>query len=225
MLKGITLQVNAGEMVAVMGASGSGKSTLLHIIGLLDQPSSGVYRLEGREVHRLSRKERAYVRNQKIGFVFQQFNLLPRATVLQNVELPLLYAGVPATRRRERAFFLLERMGLKDFAHHRPVQLSGGQQQRVAIARALVNQPVLLLADEPTGQLDSRTGLEVMALFQELHQEMGVTIILVTHDQTISRFCQRIVYLQDGLIRGEGKVTEPRRAKEELAATQRSGEE
>lgn len=215
-LKGINLTVPAGEMMSIMGASGSGKSTLLHIIGCLDRPTSGIYRLEGKDVHLLSKTEMAGIRNRKIGFVFQQFNLLERATALQNVELPLLYAGVPPTERKTRALALLNRMGITGFERYRPAQLSGGQQQRVAIARALVNHPVLLLADEPTGQLDSRTGLEVLALFQELHAETGITIVIVTHDVGNAALCERIVYLQDGVITREETVNNPRNAREEL---------
>ncbi len=215
-LKGINLTIPTGEMVALMGASGSGKSTLLHIIGCLDRPTSGIYRQEGKDVHLLSKTEMAGLRNRKIGFVFQQFNLLARATALQNVELPLLYAGVPPTERKTRALALLNRMGITGFERHRPAQLSGGQQQRVAIARALVNHPVLLLADEPTGQLDSRTGLDVLALFQELHAETGITIVIVTHDAGSAALCERIVYLQDGVITREETVNNPRNAREEL---------
>lgn len=215
-LKELHLTITSGEMVAIMGASGSGKSTLLHIIGCLDRPTSGTYCLEGTDVLLLSKTEMADLRNRKIGFVFQHFNLLARATALQNVELPLLYAGVPPEERKTRALALLNRMGLAGFERHRPPQLSGGQQQRVAIARALVNRPALLLADEPTGQLDSRTGIEVLALFQELHQETGVTVIIVTHDPGVAEFCERIVHLRDGIIVREEVVDSPRCAADEL---------
>jgi len=218
-LKGLDLTVPAGEMVAIMGASGSGKSTLLHIVGCLDRPTAGTYCLEGKNVHLLSKTEMAGLRNRKIGFVFQQFNLLARATALQNVELPLLYAGVPPVERKTRALALLNRMGLAGFERHQPTQLSGGQQQRVAIARALVNRPALLLADEPTGQLDSRTGMEVLALFQELHRETGITIVMVTHDAGIAAFCERIIHLRDGLIIREETVNSQRNAHAELAKT------
>ncbi|MEW6424524.1 MAG: ABC transporter ATP-binding protein [Bacillota bacterium] len=215
-LRGIDLAVRRGEMLAVMGASGSGKSTLLNIIGCLDLPTEGSYRLDGKDIGALSRTELAEQRNRRIGFVFQQFNLLARATAQKNVELPLLYAGVPAAERKERAASLLARVGLSGFEHHLPNQLSGGQQQRVAVARALVNNPVLLLADEPTGQLDSRTGLEVLALFQELHRETGVTVVMVTHDPSLAAFCERIIRLRDGVITGEERVEKPRSAEEEL---------
>jgi putative ABC transport system ATP-binding protein len=218
-LKELDFKVLAGEMMAIMGASGSGKSTLLHIIGCLDRPTSGIYRLEGKDVHLLSKIEMAGLRNRKIGFVFQQFNLLARVTALQNVELPLLYAGAPPPERKTRALALLNRMGLAGSEHRRPAQLSGGEQQRVAIARALVNRPLLLLADEPTGQLDSRTGLEVFALFQELHADTGITIVIVTHDAGMAAFCERIVYLQDGVIIKEETINNPRSAHEELRKT------
>lgn len=217
-LKGINLTVQRGEMVAIMGASGSGKSTLLHIIGCLDLPTEGVYFFAGREVSVLSKDELAQIRNRSIGFVFQQFNLLPRATALKNVELPMLYAGVPAGERRERARALLARVGLESFAYHLPSQLSGGQQQRVAIARALANSPSLLLADEPTGQLDSKTGLEILALFQELHRETGITVIMVTHDPAVASFCGRTVYLRDGVVTGEERVASPRDAAKGLVS-------
>lgn len=216
-LRGIDLAVRRGEMLAVMGASGSGKSTLLNIIGCLDLPTEGSYRLDGKDIGALSRTELAEQRNRRIGFVFQQFNLLARAAAQKNVELPLLYSGVPAAERKERAASLLARVGLSGFEHHLPNQLSGGQQQRVAVARALVNNPALLLADEPTGQLDSRTGLEVLALFQELHRETGVTVVMVTHDPSLAAFCERIIRLRDGVITGEERVEKPRSAEEELS--------
>lgn len=222
-LKGINLSVGKGELLAVMGASGSGKSTLLNIIGCLDLPTEGTYLLDGKDIGTLSKTELAEQRNSKIGFVFQQFNLLARATARKNVELPMLYAGVPAAVRKERAASLLARMGLAGFEHHLPSQLSGGQQQRVAIARALANNPALLLADEPTGQLDSRTGLEVLALFQELHRETGVTVIMVTHDPFLASFCERIIRLRDGAITGEERVENPRDAAKELVSYHPAG--
>jgi putative ABC transport system ATP-binding protein len=222
-LKGINLSVGKGELLAVMGASGSGKSTLLNIIGCLDLPTEGTYLLDGKDIGTLSKTELAEQRNRKIGFVFQQFNLLARATARKNVELPMLYAGVPAAVRKERAASLLARMGLAGFEHHLPSQLSGGQQQRVAIARALANNPALLLADEPTGQLDSRTGLEVLALFQELHRETGVTVVMVTHDPFLASFCERIIRLRDGAITGEERVENPRDAAKELASYHPAG--
>lgn len=198
-LDGITLTIDRGEYVAVMGPSGSGKSTLMNIIGCLDTPTSGTYRLANRAVNELSDDELAQIRNQEVGFVFQTFNLLPRATALENVEVPLIYAGVPRRERHRRAKELLERVGLGDRTHHQPNELSGGQRQRVAIARALVNNPSLLLADEPTGNLDSRTGAEIMELFDRLNQE-GHTIVLVTHEEDIAAHARRIVRLRDGKI-------------------------
>ena len=201
-LKGITLNVAQGELVALMGASGSGKSTLMNILGCLDHPSSGKYWLDGAEVSQLSSDGRALVRNHKIGFVFQGFNLLPRTSALDNVVMPLSYSNEPLTEResRQRATELLERVGLGDRMHHEPSQLSGGQQQRVAIARALVNRPRLLFADEPTGNLDSKTSKEILEMFQRLNQEEGITIILVTHDAGIAQYARRTVRISDGLI-------------------------
>jgi len=199
-LRGVSLRIDFGEMVAIMGASGSGKTTLMNILGCMDRPTEGHYRLEGHEVSGLSRDELAKIRNQSFGFVFQSFNLLARTTALENVELPLLYWNrMKARERRERALEVLARVGLADRVKHHPSQLSGGQQQRVAIARALVNRPRILLADEPTGNLDSKSEAEVMALFHDLHKE-GITVILVTHNQEIAKHAQRTIRIHDGLI-------------------------
>ena len=198
-LRGVSLEVQTGEYVAVMGASGSGKSTLMNMLGLLDQPTSGSYRIRGTEANALNKSQLADLRNREIGFVFQQFNLLPRISARRQVELPLFYAGVSGRRQRELALAALGRVGLAERANHRPDELSGGEQQRVAIARALVNQPSLLLADEPTGALDTKTGAEVLALFDELHAQ-GLTIIMVTHDPKVAQRAERIVTLSDGQI-------------------------
>jgi ABC-type lipoprotein export system ATPase subunit len=201
-LKGISLLIDQGELVALMGASGSGKSTLMNILGCLDRPSSGEYWLEGKEVSRLSADERALVRNQKLGFVFQNFNLLPRTSALENVAMPLSYSAEALSDReaRRRAEEMLHRVGLQDRLHHQPSQLSGGQQQRVAIARALVNRPSVLFADEPTGNLDSRTSEEVLRMFQQLNEDNEITIILVTHDPSVARHSRRIIQIHDGVI-------------------------
>lgn len=198
-LKNVSLQIKQGEYVALVGQSGSGKSTLMNTLGCLDRPTSGSYLLAGQEIARMSNDERAIVRNQRIGFVFQNFNLLARTSALENVELPLLYAkGVSARQRHQRAKELLQRVGLGDRLDHHPGQLSGGQQQRVAIARALVNNPSILMCDEPTGNLDSRTSKEVIQLFRKLNEEHAITLILVTHDQAVARTARRIVVLRDG---------------------------
>ena len=198
-LNGVDLQVESGEYLAIMGSSGSGKSTLMNLLGCLDTPSSGSYRLNETEVQGLSDGELAAIRNKEIGFVFQTFNLLPRTSALHNVELPLIYAGVPRGERRQRASEALERVGLKDRMHHQPNELSGGQRQRVAIARALVNRPSILLADEPTGNLDSATSAEIMDLFDALHRQ-GNTVILVTHEADIAAHTKRRVLLKDGRV-------------------------
>lgn len=201
-LRGITLTIRPNEYVAIIGPSGSGKSTLMNIIGCLDTPTAGRYWLNGRLVTEMDDDELAYIRNREIGFVFQLFNLLPRATALHNVELPLIYAGVPAKERLERARQALEMVDLGDRMHHRPNELSGGQRQRVAIARALVNRPSILLADEPTGALDSKTGAEIMALFDRLHAQ-GNTIIIVTHEPEVAAHAHRIIHIRDGRIERE----------------------
>jgi putative ABC transport system ATP-binding protein len=198
-LSEVSLAVQKGELIAIMGPSGSGKSTLMNIIGCLDRPTSGRYRFEQREISAMTDDELALIRNGKIGFVFQTFNLLPRFSALKNVEVPLIYSGVPARVRKERAAPLLEKVGLADRMQHKPSELSGGQQQRVAIARALVNNPPLLLADEPTGNLDSRSGEEILNLLTGLNRQ-GVTIIIVTHDTDVAARCKRIIHLKDGRI-------------------------
>jgi putative ABC transport system ATP-binding protein len=198
-LVSVSLEINKNEYVALMGPSGSGKSTLMNMLGCLDTPSSGEYILNGLSVARMMDNELAEVRNKEIGFVFQTFNLLPRSTALDNVTLPLVYAGMGKAQRMERAMEVLEQVGLKDRMHHKPNELSGGQRQRVAIARALVNSPAIILADEPTGNLDSKTSVEIMALFEEIHKK-GNTIIVVTHEEDIAQHAHRIVRLKDGLV-------------------------
>jgi putative ABC transport system ATP-binding protein len=216
-LRGISFEVEAGEFVTIMGSSGSGKTTLLNILGCLDKPTIGSYFLDGVDVKKLSRDELAQLRNHKIGFVFQSYNLLPRTTALENVELPLLYnRDVNATERRERAIHALESVKLADRHDHTPSQLSGGQQQRVAIARALVNEPVMILADEATGNLDRRTSYEIMALMQELNANQGKTIVFVTHEPDIASFSSRTIQLRDGRIQKDTKIEVKRSAKEVL---------
>ncbi len=214
-LKGISLEIAKGEFVAITGASGSGKSTMMNLLGLLDRPSEGSYILDGMDVSDLNDNEYASMRNRKIGFVFQAFNLLPRLTALKNVELSMLYAGVKLEERRKRAIESLTRLGLEDRLHHFPNELSGGQNQRVAIARALSNQPAIILADEPTGALDSQTGIEIMSIFQELNRQ-GTTIVLVTHELNIAQHSQRILRMADGVLVADEHIAQPLDAREEL---------
>ena len=219
-LRGVSLEVEAGQFLTVTGSSGSGKSTLMHILGCLDRPTSGQYILEGQDVSKMSRDELAAVRNKKIGFVFQGFNLLSRTTALDNVELPLLYGGgkLRAPERRKLAMASLTMVGLADRADHHPNQLSGGQQQRVAIARALVTNPSILLADEPTGNIDTRTSIEVMGIFQRLNRERGITVLVITHERDIAEYADRIITCRDGLIVSDHPVKERRIAEEEIKA-------
>lgn len=205
-LRGVSLRVSAGEMIAVMGSSGSGKSTLMNILGCLDRPTTGSYALDDREVAHLSRDELAEVRNAMLGFVFQSFNLLSRTTALENVELPMIYAGVPRKQRLVRATEALEQVGLGARLDHRPNQLSGGQQQRVAIARALVSRPRIVLADEPTGNLDTKTSVEIMALFQSLGSQ-GITVVLVTHESDVAAYARRVVMMRDGQVISDERQT------------------
>ena len=219
-LRGANLDVEAGEFVAVTGPSGSGKSTLMHILGCLDRPTSGKYILDGKDVSRMSKDELAIIRNRKIGFVFQGFNLLSRTTALDNVELPMLYNGaekLKSAQRHKRAMEALEAVGLGERFHHFPNQLSGGQQQRVAIARALVTMPTILLADEPTGNLDTRTSIEVMDIFQRLNVERGITVLLITHEMDIAEYGTRLVRFRDGRIQVDQKIAHRRDAAQELA--------
>lgn len=215
-LRGVSLVIRQGEFVAIMGASGSGKSTMMNIIGCLDRPTRGQYILDGQDVSALSKDERADIRCQKIGFVFQGFNLLSRTSALENVELPMLYAGIENTQRHQRALDALAAVGLAGREQSNPNQLSGGQQQRVAVARALVNDPALILADEPTGNLDSRTSVEVMEIFQRLNRERGITLILVTHETDIVEYAQRVVVFKDGKIKKDYQIENHRDAAEEL---------
>ena len=219
-LRGVNLEVQRGEFVAVTGPSGSGKSTFMHIVGCLDRPTSGQYFLDGQDVSRMSKDQLAAVRNKKIGFVFQGFNLLSRTSALDNVELPLLYggSGMRGADRHKRAMEVLQAVGLENRADHHPNQLSGGQQQRVAIARSLINKPSILLADEPTGNLDTRTSIEVMDIFQKLNRERGITVILITHEHDIAEYGTRIVSFRDGQVVTDRPVADRRLAQDELAA-------
>ena len=215
-LRGVSLTINEGEFVAIMGASGSGKSTMMNIIGCLDRPTRGTYILDGEDVSQLSKDARADIRCQKIGFVFQGFNLLSRTSALENVELPMLYLGVEAAARHQRATEALAAVGLSGREQNHPNQLSGGQQQRVAVARSLVNNPSLILADEPTGNLDSRTSVEVMEIFQRLNRERGITLVLVTHEPDIAEYADRVIVFKDGKIKSDNPVEHRRNAAEEL---------
>jgi putative ABC transport system ATP-binding protein len=218
-LRGVNLEVQKGEFLAVTGPSGSGKSTFMHIIGCLDRPTSGQYFLDGADVSRMSKDALADVRNTKIGFVFQGFNLLSRTTALDNVELPLLYrGGLKTAERRRRALGALEAVGLKDRADHHPNQLSGGQQQRVAIARALINEPSILLADEPTGNLDTKTSIEVMGIFQHLNRDRNITVVLITHEHDIAEYGTRTASFRDGVVVNDHPVAQRRLAQDELLA-------
>ena len=216
-LRGVSLRVEKGELLSIMGPSGSGKSTMMNVLGCLDQPTAGTYYLAGMNMGQLNDNALADIRNRKIGFIFQTFNLLPRTTALQNVELPLIYRGFGGRERRRQATEALEMVGLGDRLHHRPNELSGGQQQRVAIARALVSQPEVILADEPTGNLDSRSGAEIVAIFQRLNAETGITVVFVTHDPDIAQHTRRVIRLMDGKIVHDESIQEPLDAAETLA--------
>jgi putative ABC transport system ATP-binding protein len=222
-LRGISLEIRNGEFVAIMGASGSGKSTLMNLLGCLDRPTKGHYYLDGVDVSGMNKAELAHIRNRKIGFVFQQFNLLSRTTALENVELPTVYAGISVEERRKRALESLARVGLADRAGHHPSQLSGGQQQRVAIARALVNRPQILLADEPTGNLDSRTSVEIMEILQGLNEEQGLTVILVTHENDIAQYSKRALEFRDGKKRQDRLIVDRLIAREVLLTLPAAG--
>jgi len=224
-LKGVSFTIERGEFLSIMGPSGSGKSTLMNILGCLDTPTSGSYTLEGIRIANLGRDQLAEIRNKKIGFVFQQFNLLPRTSAAENVELPLMYTDLPARERHERAKRALLAVGLAERGEHQPSQLSGGQQQRVAIARSLVNNPSILLADEPTGALDSKTGVEIMSIFQELNRKRGITVILVTHDPDIALYSSRSLHLKDGKLQLDEKQKEPRDAALDLQRMPREQEQ
>jgi len=215
-LKGISFRIARGDFVSIMGPSGSGKSTLMNILGCLDKPTSGSYKLDGVSVGELNRDQLAAIRNKKIGVVFQQFNLLARTSATENVELPLMYTDIPARERRERANQALLAVGLAGREDHQPSQLSGGQQQRVAIARSLVNNPQIILADEPTGALDSRTSIEILAIFQRLNREQGITMIVVTHDPDVATYANRNLHFKDGKLRKDERIAQPRDAKHDL---------
>ena len=215
-LKNISFEIERGDFVSIMGPSGSGKSTLMNILGCLDKPTSGAYTLDGISVGTLNRDQLAEIRNKKIGFVFQQFNLLARTSAAENVELPLMYTDIPARERRERARKALLAVGLAGREEHQPSQLSGGQQQRVAIARSLVNDPSIILADEPTGALDSRTSIEIMAIFQRLNREAGITMIVVTHDPDIATYSNRNIHFKDGKLQLDERLAQPREARKDL---------
>jgi putative ABC transport system ATP-binding protein len=215
-LKGISFEIERGDFVSIMGPSGSGKSTLMNILGCLDKPTSGTYTLDGISVGNLNRDQLAEIRNNKIGFVFQQFNLLARTSAAENVELPMMYTDAPARERHERAMKALLAVGLAGREEHQPSQLSGGQQQRVAIARSLVNDPSMILADEPTGALDSRTSIEIMAIFQRLNREKGITMIVVTHDPDVATYSNRSIHFKDGKLRLDERLAHPRDAHQDL---------
>ena len=215
-LKGISFEIERGDFVSIMGPSGSGKSTLMNILGCLDKPTSGAYTLDGISVGNLNRDQLAEIRNNKIGFVFQQFNLLARTSAAENVELPMMYTDAPARERHERAMKALLAVGLAGREEHQPSQLSGGQQQRVAIARSLVNDPSIILADEPTGALDSRTSIEIMAIFQRLNREKGITMIVVTHDPDVAAYSNRSIHFKDGKLQLDERLAHPRDARKDL---------